>query len=323
MNTSVFDYKAIQPISNPIEPRKQGAKRHWGSHPYFTRRAWNVVQEYIRTFSQPGDTVLDPFGGSGVTAVEALVLRRKGIHCDINPLANFICSQIAISPVDIDAFRAAFDEIEKNCKDAINYAYAISDEEAENLEIKYWYPQGIKLPKNADAEYVEQLHTKRQLFSLSLLLHHINKIADPKIKYLMLFVFSATLNKTNLTFSSTHGRKASRGNSGIMHCYRYWIPTNTLDLNAWEQFEQKFSNTAKFKLETNLLIDDWYSSNFSLCHISATNLTNIIPRESIDYIYTDPPYGQHIAYLDLSTMWNAWLGFEVSEQNKQLESYSV
>lgn len=127
MNTSVFDYKTIQPISSPIEPRKQGAKRHWGSHPYFTRRAWNVVQEYIRTFSQAGDTVLDPFGGSGVTAVEALVLRRKGIHCDINPLANFICSQIAISLVDIDVFRAAFDEIEKNCKDAINYAYTISD----------------------------------------------------------------------------------------------------------------------------------------------------------------------------------------------------
>ena len=75
-----FDYQNIQPISQPIEPKKQGAKRHWGSHPYFTRRAWNVVQEYIRTFSQPGDIILDPFGGSGVTAVESLVLRRQAIH---------------------------------------------------------------------------------------------------------------------------------------------------------------------------------------------------------------------------------------------------
>ena len=40
-----FDYLAIQPIAAPIEPKKQGAKRHWGSHPYFTRRAWNVVQD--------------------------------------------------------------------------------------------------------------------------------------------------------------------------------------------------------------------------------------------------------------------------------------
>ena len=161
-----FDYQNIQPISQPIEPKKQGAKRHWGSHPYFTRRAWNVVQEYIRTFSQPGDIILDPFGGSGVTAVESLVLRRQAIHCDINPMANFICSQIAVSPIDIDAFRAAFDEIEKNCKYSINNAYAISDEEAENLEIQYWYPQETKLPKKANVEYVYELHTKRQLFSL-------------------------------------------------------------------------------------------------------------------------------------------------------------
>ncbi len=67
--------------------------------------------------------VLDPFGGSGVTAIKALVLRRRVIHCDINPMANFICSQIAVSPVGIDAFRAAFDEISISCKDDINQAY--------------------------------------------------------------------------------------------------------------------------------------------------------------------------------------------------------
>jgi len=316
----VFDYQTIQPISTPINPLKQGAKRHWGSHPYFTRRAWNVVQEYIRTFSQPGDVVLDPFGGSGVTAVEALVLRRKAIHCDINPLANFICSQIAVSPIDINAFRAAFDEIARNCKDIINEVYLMSDDEADTLEIKYWYPQGVKLHRKANVEYVEQLHSNRQLFSLSLLLHHINQISDPTIKELMKFTFSATLNKTNLTFNGARGRKASRGDSGIMRCYRYLVLRNKVDLNVWEQFEQKFKNTVKFKLEINLEIGDFYRNNFSIFNISATHSSNFISRESVDYIYTDPPYGQHIAYLDLSTMWNSWLGFEVTDESKQLEA---
>ena len=314
-----FDYQNIQPISQPIEPKKQGAKRHWGSHPYFTRRAWNVVQEYIRTFSQPGDIILDPFGGSGVTAVESLVLRRQAIHCDINPMANFICSQIAVSPINIESFRIAFDEIEKKCKDAINLAYSLSDEEAENLEIKYWYPQNVKMPKNGKPDYIEQLFTKRQFFCLSLLLNEINTIQDLTIKNLMKFVFSASLNKTNLTFSSTHGRKASRGNSGIMHRYSYWIPPQTLDLNVWEVFEQKFKYIVQAKLETNLLIENFYQDNFSIFNVSATNLTDKIQPESIDYIYTDPPYGKHIAYLDLSTMWNAWLGFEVSDEARQLE----
>ena len=314
-----FDYLAIKPIAAPIEPRKQGAKRHWGSHPYFTRRAWNVVQEYIRTFSQVGDVVLDPFGGSGVTAVEALVLKRKAIHCDINPLANFICSQIAVSPVDLDAFRAAFDEIEKHCKSVINDVYAMSEEEANNLEIIHWYPQGIRLPKKANVDYVEELHSHRQLFSLSLLLHHINQITDPVIRELMRFVFSATLNKTNLTFSGTPGRAVTRGDSGIMRCYRYLVLRKRIDLHVWEQFEQKFKNTVKFKLETNIVIDE-SESKFSLIELSATQLNHAMPAESVDYIYTDPPYAKKIHYLDLSTMWNAWLGFEVTDKAKQLEA---
>ena len=315
----MFDYNKIQPISSPIDPLKQGVKRHWGSHPYFTRRAWNVVQSYIRAFTQPGDTVLDPFGGSGVTAIEALVLKRKAIHSDINPLANFICQQIAVSPVDLDAFRLAFDLIEADCKEDINEIYSLSQEEVEDIQIEHWYPRQIRLPKNADAEYIENLFTKRQLLSLSLLLHHIEEISNPIIRNLMRFTFSATLNKTNLTFSSTHGRLASRGNSGIMHRYRYWIPPEPLDLNVWEQFEQKFKNTAKFKLETNINIGVFYEQNLSVLNCSATNLSSIA-EESIDYIYTDPPYGQHIAYLDLSTMWNAWLGFEVNEETKQQEA---
>lgn len=315
----MFDYTQIQPISNPIDPLKQGAKRHWGSHPYFTRRAWNVVQSYIRTFSQPGDTVLDPFGGSGVTAIEALVLKRKAIHSDINPLANFICQQIAVSPVDLDAFRAAFDEIESSCKHIINEVYLLPDSEAETLKIEHWYPKQIHLPRKANVEYVEQLHSQRQLFSLSLLLHNINQISDLRIRELLRFVFSATLNKTNLTFSGTPGRAVTRGDSGIMRCYRYLVLRKRIDLNVWEQFEQKFRNTVKFKLETNKIINN-SDENLSTLKLSATQLSSTLPRESIDYIYTDPPYGQNIQYLDLSTMWNAWLRFDVNEQDRESEA---
>ena len=52
---------------------------------------------------------------------------------------------------------------------------------------------------------------------------------------------------------------------------------------------------------------------------TATNLATI-SDESIDYIYTDPPYGAKIQYLDLSTMWNAWLDLAVSDGDYQLEA---
>jgi hypothetical protein len=52
---------------------------------------------------------------------------------------------------------------------------------------------------------------------------------------------------------------------------------------------------------------------------TATDL-NKIENESIDYIYTDPPYGAKIPYLDLSVMWNSWLDLPVTQKDYDLEA---
>ncbi len=88
-------YADIIPITSPIRADRQGAKRHYGVHPYFTRRPYNVVRKYVLHYSRERDVVLDPFGGSGVTAIEAFLENRVGIQNDINPLANFIAESIA------------------------------------------------------------------------------------------------------------------------------------------------------------------------------------------------------------------------------------
>src|SRR3990167_10088776 len=91
----------ITPITEAIEPTKKAAKRHYGLHPYFTKRPYNVVQKYIERFSKRGDVVLDPFTGSGVTNVEALCLKRRTIGVDISPLSCFITKMGCVSPVNI------------------------------------------------------------------------------------------------------------------------------------------------------------------------------------------------------------------------------
>jgi DNA modification methylase len=45
-----------------------------------------MVVEYIKNYSKPDDLVLDPFGGSGVAVVEALMNRRKAINIDLKIL---------------------------------------------------------------------------------------------------------------------------------------------------------------------------------------------------------------------------------------------
>src|SRR5262249_22014128 len=51
--------------------------------PLFARAA-------IEKFTNPGDTVLDPFMGGGTTLVEALALGRNAVGSDINSLASFV-----------------------------------------------------------------------------------------------------------------------------------------------------------------------------------------------------------------------------------------
>ena len=57
---------------------------------YPARFSPEFVRAAIKTFTRPGDCVVDPFMGGGTTIVEALSLGRRTVGLDINPLAVFI-----------------------------------------------------------------------------------------------------------------------------------------------------------------------------------------------------------------------------------------
>ena len=51
---------------------------------YPTQKPVALVSEFVRLFTNPGDTILDPFCGSGTTLYAAKELRRKAIGCDVS-----------------------------------------------------------------------------------------------------------------------------------------------------------------------------------------------------------------------------------------------
>src|SRR5208283_5988838 len=110
----------IHPILEAIPAARQEDARHYGVHPYFTRRPANVVRKYIEQYSRAGDTVLDPFGGTGVTAIEAFLLGRDAIQNDLNPFANFIARNIADTTLSSTApLRQAFERVEQTCRNQV------------------------------------------------------------------------------------------------------------------------------------------------------------------------------------------------------------
>jgi len=91
-------------------------------HKYWSRKTWNVVGEYIETYCPKKGIVYDPFGGSGVTAIEALKRGRKAIISDISPLATEL-TRLTIKYVPLEKIKESFERIEKKVKGKILELY--------------------------------------------------------------------------------------------------------------------------------------------------------------------------------------------------------
>lgn len=310
---ALADYSSITPFDKLPLPEKQSAKRHYGVHGYFTKQAWNIVQTYIERFSRPGDMVLDPFGGSGVTFVEALLMGRKAAHIDINPLSIFLVENL-VSPVNLASIEEAYSHI----RDTFARNKPETEEEVAKALSTYDYPKKVTLPENSDVETVEELFSRRQLAQLAYLKYLIQQVDDGRVRGILMLMFSGLLNQINLTYHASGTRSAGRGDSAMFRYYRYRLAPEPSMLEILPRLELRYRRVMAAKRELAPFITDAVLAKSAVYQGSATNLERI-PSESVDYIYTDPPYGAKIPYLDLSTMWNAWLGLEVTSEDRNLE----
>ena len=178
--------------------------------------------------------------------------------------------------------------------------------EISSRDMPYWYPQGYDMTSfsryQRDALYyygvkeVSDLFTKRNLWALALLRHHAS---EP-----LRFVLSAiVLNASRMYRHREGGGGGPKGTD-------FMIPQIGREMNVWSQFEGK----AKELLDCN------YEIRQSAVCISTQNAYDLseIPGGSIDYVFTDPPYGGTIQYGELSIVWEAWLGFDQNWHNEEI-----
>lgn len=364
-------------------PKKQAKARYFGCTAYFTRQSWDIVTQNIKNFTDKGDVVLDPFGGSGVTAIEAMMQGRIGIHTDLNPLSIFMAKALSVQ-VDLSALYDLSEEIlkefenlkPKNDKEARQilkgakyYPNALDSEFGEIATQKQqdstlWIPQDEVLPKGSDVDSVLGLFSKMQLAELALLRKLIfkhttpsgskeNRIHKRNMRYSLMLALRNTITMCNLTYHDSESRKGKGGNSAVLAYSRYRIAKKKIFLNVAEIFAGKIKLIIRGKKElesapSNLFYQSYFYplkrviKDFSGSLISqrenvekqdsildktngekifqadATNLKEI-ESQSVDFIYTDPPYGAKIPYLDLSTMWNVWLDLPVDSSLKEKE----
>lgn len=110
----------VPPFDQPITTTK--ATAIYNMHTYWSKKPHDAIRQYIRHYTQPDGMVLDPFCGSGGTALAALMEGRAAIAIDLSPAATFITKNYC-TPVDVDELQAAFAELEQRVKPEMEWLY--------------------------------------------------------------------------------------------------------------------------------------------------------------------------------------------------------
>lgn len=171
----------------------------------------------------------------------------------------------------------------------------IQDTNVSNLN-SYRMPEGDESRRNdrIGITHTHQFYTKRNFIYLS----RIAELTKGDV-FLQSWMTSVLLVTTNM-YAFRTDRKG-----GIMKGTLY-IPSYSIELNPYNTLKGKIKGFSQAEYEAR--------NNTILNVASATNLETI-KESSVDYIFTDPPFGANIMYSELSSIWESWI--KVSTNNKE------
>ena len=102
---------AIDTLTNEFWTSRQRAANSLHEISYRACFKPQLPRFFIERFTQPGDVVYDPFMGRGTTVLEAALLGRQAIGCDINPLSAILVAPRLVPP-SLDVVRARLETID-------------------------------------------------------------------------------------------------------------------------------------------------------------------------------------------------------------------
>lgn len=255
------------------------------------------------------DVLVCPHCGNEIVFWDAAIEGNNGKVKDL-----FACSKCGalLKKTDCEkAFTPVFDQslnqvlsMIKQVPVQINYSYggrrytkrpdandfAVIDK-VNSMRIPYWYPT-LRMPYGKEARrndksgitHVYHFFTKRNLYVLSCLYDKIGN--DKELK----FLFTSILQRASKLF------KWSKNQAGPLSGTLY-ISSCVYETSVFSLINNKRNIFKAWKSEDeNTLINT----------ASLTDLSNF-PINSVDYIFTDPPFGGNLMYSELSYLWEAWL----------------
>lgn len=321
-------------------------------HKYWSRKPWFVIDQYIDKYSKKNHLVLDPFCGSGIIGLQSVLANRNFIGYDLNPFAVFLTENSLNTDYNQLSFEEDFLKIEHAVRDKIMSLYKFKDKFIlytilgsknskdynavtadgkfknknkivllkKDLEPDVKFPKNLKYPdKDFPKKFykdrfsykgvsrVSDMFSRRNLLSLALLYDSINSL-PLKNKELFRLAFTNTL---------LHVSKLKGENVRPLGVNNFWIPDDFIEENVWWRFVDRVDNLKMAKkVITNKVNKNLLIKPISKIYNKSSLKMNEVKTSSVDYLITDPPYGETIQYSELSYIWNCWLEKEFKIENE-------
>ena len=177
----------------------------------------------------------------------------------------------------------------------------------------YWLPdhlidkQGPQYRRNAlrarNIQDTRDFYTTRNLWALVLLWHHAAQCESPRVNSQARFCVTAISLRMTRMYRYTHN-----GKGGILTGSLY-IPSLMQEMNVGTAFWAKVPDAVAVAERRAR-----YDAAVLLRRESATMLN--LPDSSVDYVFTDPPFGSNIYYSEASYIWESWLEAFTDQKNE-------
>lgn len=242
-------------------------------HPYPAKFPIDLAINYIDKYTEEGDSVFDPFVGSGTTLLAARVLKRHGFGTDINHIAILISvfKTLDLTQKDLGELKFFIDDFNSNSSQYIDET------------VRYNYPS------------IEHWFCDNAITVLSAIKNKISKIKIDSQKVFCDLVFSSIVNTVSNQESDTRYAAVEKPNLTITYITEVFIKKFNSALTLLKDIAFEEDNAIQVKP---------FLQNAKKCD-------EVIKPNSIDLILTSPPYPNTYDYYLYHKHRMNWLGYDV------------
>ncbi len=163
--------------------------------------------------------------------------------------------------------------------------------------------KGPQYNRNAlSARGVKQLtdfYTPRNLWALSSIWERALRF-EPDVRNHLLFAVTSMFGRIERMTNYKFGKGGNCCLKGQLY-----FPSLSVEDNVLREFESKAKHVGEF-LES--LAHSGLEANAPLVRCGDAGQLNGIPDNSIDYVFSDPPFGSNIYYSEVNWLYECWLG---------------